>query len=410
MKFRALLLVALSLMPGELRAKAIPEIPGFAPRLIIYLAKGPANSCGSGCDHWIAIEGNVDQEGASRIRRFLRDVKDTQRPIYLHSPGGAVEQAYAIGRLLRSRKAIARVGQTIVAACSSGTQVDDACLKIKAAGGEVQAEIVTHHAMCNSACGYLFLGAATREVAPDAAMAVHNSKLTMIFHGHPSAQQIAAFTESSVAKADRERASFIQSMGISHELNDLIRTVKFESMHSLTRSELYRFGVDTRKIVETGWSLETAARPYVRKFALAKKDDASFRAMEWRLFCEKGDRARLMFIREFDKGAAGLNSVIAMAGSEKLVAFGAFPARIGTYEAWSEAVGSDAMKLMLAAPHLQIGEGTLTQDGKINQEIFDIDTRGLEPAWNQLLASCPAAPNSVRPAIASPGLVSAPAQ
>jgi len=131
----------------ELRAKAIPEIPGFAPRLIIYLAKGPANSCGSGCDHWIAIEGNVDQEGASRIRRFLRDVKDTQRPIYLHSPGGAVEQAYAIGRLLRSRKAIARVGQTIVAACSSGTQVDDACLKIKTAGGEVQAEIVTHHAM-----------------------------------------------------------------------------------------------------------------------------------------------------------------------------------------------------------------------------------------------------------------------
>jgi hypothetical protein len=410
MKFRALLLVALSLMPGGLRAKAIPEIPGFAPRLIIYLAKGPANSCGPGCDRWIAIEGNVDQEGASRIRRFLRDVKDTQRPIYLHSPGGAVEQAYAIGRLLRSRKAIARVGQTIVAACSSGTQVDDACLKIKAAGGEVQAEIVTHHAMCNSACGYLFLGAATREVAPDAAMAVHNSKLTMVFHGNPSAQQIAAFTESSLAKADRERASFIQSMGISHELNDLIRTVKFESMHALTRSELYRFGVDTRKIAETAWSLETAARPYVHKFALAKKDDASFRAMEWRLFCEKGDHARLMFIREFDKGAAGLNSVVAMVDSEKLVSFGAFPARIGTYEAWSEAVGSDAMKLMLAAPHLQIGEGTLAQDGKINQEIFDIDTRGLEPAWNQLLASCPAAPTSVRPAIASPGLVSAPAQ
>jgi len=241
-------------------------------------------------------------------------------------------------------------------------------------------------------------------------MAVHNSKLTMIFHGHPSAQQIAAFTESSVAKADRERASFIQSMGISHELNDLIRTVKFESMHSLTRSELYRFGVDTRKIVETGWSLETAARPYVRKFALAKKDDASFRAMEWRLFCEKGDHARLMFISGVRQGCRGPQFGDCDGRFRKLVAFGAFPARIGTYEAWSEAVGSDAMKLMLAAPHLQIGEGTLTQDGKINQEIFDIDTRGLEPAWNQLLASCPAAPNSVRPAIASPGLVSAPAQ
>jgi hypothetical protein len=410
MKFRALFLLALSLMPGALRAKAIPATPGFAPRLIIYLAKGPANSCGPGCDRWIAMEGSVDQEAASRIRRFLRDVKDTQRPIYLHSPGGAVEQAYAIGHLLRSRKAIARVGQTIVGVCSSGTQFDDACLKIKTAGGEVEADIVTQHAMCNSACGYLFLGATTREVAADAAIGVHNSKLTTIFHGHPSAQQIAAFTQSSLARADRDRASFIRSMGISHELNDLIGTVKFESMHALTRSELYRFGVDTRKIAETAWSLESAARPYVHKFALAKKDDASFRAMEWRLFCEKGEHARLMFIREFDKSSAGLNSVVAMVGSEKLVAFGAFPARIGTYEAWSEAVGSDAMKLMLAASRLQIGEGTLMQDGKINQEIFDIDTRGLEPAWNKLLASCPAAPTSARPAIVSPGLVSAPVQ
>ena len=409
MKFRALFLLALSLMSGELCAKPIPAIPGFAPRLIIYLAKGPADSCGPGCDRWIAIEGNVDQDAASRIRRFLREIKDTQRPIYLHSPGGVVEPAYMIGRLLRNRKAVARVGQTVVAACSAGTQVDDACLKIKTSGDEVQAEIVTRRAMCNSACGYLFLGATTREVAPDAAMGVHNSKLTMVFHGHPSAQQIADFTELSTARADRERASFIQSMGISHELNNLIRTVKFESMHTLTRPELYRFGVDTRKMAETAWTLETAARPYIHKFALGKKDDASFRTMEWRLFCESKGRARLVFIREFDKDAAGLNSVIATVGSERLVAFGAFPARIGTYEAWGEAIGSDAMKMLLAASHLQIGEGTLMPDGKTTREIFDIDTSGLEAAWTQLLASCPAAPTNVRPAIASPGLVSAPA-
>jgi hypothetical protein len=410
MIFRTLLIAALWLVSGELSAKPFPEIPGFAPRLIIYLAKGPANSCGPGCDRWIAIEGNVDQDAASRVRRFMRDVKDTQRPIYLHSPGGAVEQAYAIGRLLRSRKAVARVGQTIVADCGAAAQVDDACLKIKTAGGEVQAKIVTRHAMCNSACGYLFLGATTREVAPDAAMGVHNSKLTIVLRGHPSARQIAAFTESSVVKADRERVSFIQSMGISRELDDLIRTVKFESMHVLTRPELYRFGVDTRKIAETAWTLETAARPYIHKIALGKKGDgASFRTMEWRLFCENKDRARLMFIREFDKDAAGMNSVIAMVGSEKLVAFGTFPARTGTYEAWSETVGSDAMKMLLSASHLEMGEGTLMPDGKTNREIFDIDTSGLDAAWTQLFASCPAAPAIRRPAIASPGLTSAPA-
>ncbi len=411
MIFRALFFAALLLIHGEVRAKPLPEAAGFAPNLIIYLAKGPANSCGPGCDRWIAIEGTVDQAAASRISRFMRDVKDTQRPIYFHSPGGSVEQAFMIGRLLRSRKAVARVGRTVVTACAAGTQVDDACLKIKTGGGEVEAAIVTRHAMCNSACSYLFLGATTREVAPDAAMAVHNSKLTLVVHGHPPPQLIAAFTDRSMAKADRERASFIQTMGINHELTDLIRTVKFEDLHILTRPELYRFGIDTRAMAETGWTLETTARPYIRKIALAKKDnDASFRTMEWRLFCENKDRARLMFVREFDKGAAGMSSVIMMAGSGKPVAFGTFPARIGTYEAWSGTIASDAMKSVLAASRLQMGEGTLMPDGKTNQEIFDIDTRGLEPAWTQLFASCPAAPNNARPAIASPGLTSAPAR
>jgi hypothetical protein len=411
MLFRLLFLAALLLIHGELRAEPLPAAAGFAPKLIIYLAKGPANSCGPGCDRWIAVEGTVDQAAASRVSRFLHDVKDTQRPIYFHSPGGSVEPAYVIGRLLRSRKAVARVGRTIVAACAAGTQVDAACLKIKTAGGEVEAEIATSHSMCNSACSYLFLGATTREVAPDAAMAVHNSRLTIIVHGHPPPQALAAFRDRSMAKADRERASFIAAMGIHHELDDLIRTVKFENMHILTRPELYRFGIDTRAMAETGWSFETAARPYIRKIALAKKDDgASFRTMEWRLFCENKDRARLAFVREFDKDAAGMNTVIMMAGSEKPVSFGAFPARVGFFEVWSGTIASTAMNTLLAIPHLQMAEATRLPDGRTSQKIFDIDASGLEPAWTKLLASCPAAPNSVKPTITSPSLISAPAR
>jgi hypothetical protein len=414
MIFRALVLAALLLVHGELRAEPLPAAAGFAPKLIIYLAKGPANSCGPGCDRWIAVEGTVDQAAASRVSRFLRDVKDTRRPIYFHSPGGSVEPAYAIGRLLRSRKTVAGVGRTIVTACAAA-QVDDGCLKIKNGGGEVEAEISTFHAMCDSACSYLFLGATTREVAPDAAMAVHNSKLTLVVHGHPPPQALAAFRDRSRARADRERTSFIAAMGISHELEDLIRTVKFENMHILTRPELYRFGVDTRAMAETGWTFETAARPYVRKIALAKKDDgATFRTMEWRLYCENKDSARLMFARELDKGAAGMNSVVIMASSGKPVAFGKFPARIGTYEAWSGTIASDAMKTLLAAPHLQMGQGTLMPDGKTSQEMFDIDTMGLEPAWTRLVATCraapdPAAPTSARAAIPPPAAPSVPA-
>jgi hypothetical protein len=406
----AALLLIQSLVHGEVHAASPAEKDGFAPKLIIYLAKGPANACGPGCDRWIAVEGEVDRGAAARVRRFLKDVKDTQRPIYFYSPGGAVDQSFMIGRLLRSRKAIARVGRTLATACAAGSQFDDACLKIKAAGGEIQAEIATRNAMCNSACSYLFFGATTREVAPDAAIAVHNSRLTLFFHGHPTPQQVAYFRARDLLKADRERASYLASMGISRELDNLIKTVKFESRHLLTRPELYRFGIDTRPFAETAWTLETAARPFIRKIAVAKRGDGtSFRTMEWRLFCESKDRARLMFVREFDKGAPGRNTVVITAGSEKPVTFSTFPARVGAYEVWSGTIAPDPMKTILDAPHLQISEVTTTPDGKADLSTFDIDTSGLGPAWTGLLTSCPAAPTTARPVAASPDLPTVPA-
>src|ERR1700744_2269054 len=284
MTVRLLLLLALLLIGGSARAELSLEQAGFEPTLVIYLAKGPANSCGPGCDRWIAVEGKVDQDAADRVRRFLRDVKDTQRPIYFHSPGGSVEPSYVIGRLLRSRKAVARIGRTIVAGCAAGTQIDQACLKIKTGGGEVEASIQTRGAQCNSACSYLFLGATTREIAPDAAMGVHSSKLTLIIHGHASAGQAAEIRERDMAKANRERTSYIVAMGIDHQLDDLIKTVKFESMHVLMRAELYRFGIDKRNVSETRWTLETSNRPHLQKIACSKKVYASeFRPFEGQL-------------------------------------------------------------------------------------------------------------------------------
>ena len=402
MTIRFLVTAILLLFAGAARAETPAELAGFEPKLTIYLARGAVDSCGPGCDHWIAVEGKIDQDAAARVRRFLRGVKDTQRPIYFYSPGGSVDPGFAIGRLLRGRKAIARVGRTIVTACTAGNQVDDACLKIKTAGGEVEGSIQTRGAQCNSACSYLFLGATTREVAPDAAVGVHSSKLTLIVHGHASAGQIAEIRARDMAKADRERASFIVAMGIDHQLDDLIKTVKFENMHVLTRAELYRFGIDKRDVSETPWTLETADRPYVRKFALARKTDGSdFRTLEWRLFCENKQRARLMFVREFDPGAAGTVSVALMAGSEKSLAFGKFPARSGKYEVWSDTMTPDTIKAVLEAPKLQIGEGSSSPDGKTNMSIFDIDNSGLQQAWTQLLASCPGAAPA-RPFVASP--------
>ncbi|MCK1733224.1 hypothetical protein IVA79_04455 [Bradyrhizobium sp. 138] len=387
---RILFLLALLSTSGALHTVAAPaEKPGFAPRLTIYLAKGAPDACGPGCDRWIAIEGQIDQDAASRVRRFLAGVKDTQRPIYLHSPGGNVEQSYVIGRLLRSRRAIARVGRTIATACATGTQVDAACLKIKSATGEVEAELTTHHAMCNSACGYLFLGATSREVAPDAALAVHNSRLILRFRGDPPPEVVAEARRRRLASADRDRAAFITAMGISGELDALIRTVKFESLHVLTRPELFRFGIDTRPLAETMWRLEKQARPFVRKVAVMKKENGTlFRTMEWRLSCESSQRVPLSFAGEIDEAAVGKNTILMTADAEAGKQAGGSPVRSGKYELWRGSIDSDTVKAMLASRALHVREITTMPDDKTDTTKFDIDLTGLASAWIQLKSSC----------------------
>jgi hypothetical protein len=86
------------------------------------------------------------------------------------------------------------------------------------------------------------------------------------------------------------------------------------------------------------------------------------------------------------------------------------PARVGKFEVWSDTIAPDAKKAMLSAPNLQIGEGTSSADGKTRLSTFDIDTSGLEPAWTQLMASCPAAPVYAKPVVPSPSVSAAPAQ
>jgi len=384
---RILLVVAALSMSGAFGAETPAEKAGMPSTLTIYLAKGAPDACGPGCDRWIAVEGEIDGDAAPRIRRFLAAIKDTQRPIYFYSPGGNVDQSYAIGRLLRSRKAVARVGRTIVTACAAGTQIDAACLKMKSAGGELEAELTTRNAMCNSACGYLFLGATSREVAPDAALAVHNSRLIFRVRGDPPPQIVAEARQRRMASAERERAAFIVSMGISRELDALIHTVKFENLHVLTRSELYRFGIDTRPLAETMWRLEKSARPYVRKLAVLKTSDTSFRTMEWRLSCESRTRVPLWFAGEIDETSTGKSTLLMTADASDKEA-GGTPIRSGKYETWRGSVDAEMVKAILASRSLHVRETVAMPDDKTDETKFDIDLTGLASLWSQLKSSC----------------------
>jgi hypothetical protein len=259
----------------------------LAPPIVFYVAKGPPDACGSGCDSWIAAEGQVDSGAALRFRKFLRQVKDRNLPMYFLSPGGNLDQALAIGAALRERPVLARVGRTVVKECGFEAQDSDVCLKLKQSGRELHADLSTRGAACNSACPYLMLGATTREIAPDAQLGVHSPKIILHFSGAAPTQQMrTAAAERALERVDRMLAAYFVKMGGNGGLLDLSKTVKFESMHVLTREEIVRFGIDRREFVETPWTFENNARSMIRKFAVQKNDtENAYRMTQWRLIC-----------------------------------------------------------------------------------------------------------------------------
>ena len=90
--------------------KARPKpVAAATPPMAFYVVKGAADACGRGCDSWIAVEGQVDSAAAPRFRKFLQRVGNRNLPLYFYSPGGNLDQALAMGAMLRERHAVARV-------------------------------------------------------------------------------------------------------------------------------------------------------------------------------------------------------------------------------------------------------------------------------------------------------------
>jgi hypothetical protein len=112
---------------------------------------------------------------------------------------------------------------------------------------DAEARLWSEGVTCASACAYAILGAVTREIAAGARIGVHSSLVD------PSRTE----TQRALMAAAAERGirSYLADLGIDAELYKIAMATSFESMHVLTRSELYDLGIDRRETVDSGWTL-----------------------------------------------------------------------------------------------------------------------------------------------------------
>jgi hypothetical protein len=389
------------------RSSSERSLPGkaLAPPMAFYVVKGAADSCGQGCDSWIAAEGQIDAGAASRFRKLLRQLGDRRLPIYFYSPGGNLEQALAMGAMLREKPVIARVGRTVVTECGFEAQDSEVCVRLKQSGRELHGDLWTRGAMCNSACPYLILGATTREIAPDAVLAVHSPRVVVNFRGgEPTQEMRAKAVERGLERADRLISSYIQKMGAEPGLLVLARTIKFEDMHILTREEIARFGIDRREVAETPWKFENSAHGVIGKVVVQMDGgDKSYRMSIWRLMCLNAEQFELAFQRK--TVANGIFPTVSMSnGGVRPLFFTLGRSTLPGSEIWGVRMDRASVRSLAGLAQLEFTETSQTAAGQRAAHSVKFSSEGLAGALDRLVATCPAPKSLATPSVAMPSL------
>jgi hypothetical protein len=358
--------------------------------MTFYVVKGAADSCGPGCDSWIAVEGKIDSGAAGRFKKFLSQRRDRNLPIYFSSPGGNLDQALSMGNMLRERPTVTRVGRTVVSECGFEAQDSEACIRLKQLGRELHGELITRGALCASACPYLMLGAATREIAPDASLGVHTPRVVVSFrYGKPTQSMLDTAIERGEERADRMLKGYLSRVGVEAGLLGLASSIKFEDMHILTREELVRFGIDRREFVETPWTFESNARNAVHKVVAQRRPgEPSFRLMQWWLVCFDSDH----FVMEFQRPVPVTPSfrMVSIPVDAKPLNFTFSPTKASGIEVWGLRMAHASVQSLLDLPQLEVTEASFVADGRRVAQTTSLSNDGLAGALDRLSPTCPA--------------------
>jgi hypothetical protein len=361
--FLAVLVLVLTAAPASAAAAPARPKPVAAPTppIVFYVAKGAPDACGRGCDSWIAVEGQVDASAAPRFRKFLQRIANRNLPLYFHSPGGNLDRwrwarCFASGMRWRGWRAPwsgnAALRRRTARSASSSSNPAASCAAIS--------------------------GPAAPPATPP---------VPIWCWVRPRA------TERGIERADRMLSSYIAKMGGDVALLELARSIKFESMHVLTRHEIVRFGIDRREFVETPWTFENNGRSMARKAVIERNEaDKSWRATQWRIICFNADQFELDVQRPAPTSAVFPALSISI-GTSASQSFKSPPARLQGFEIWGLRMSREGIQSLISEPQFDFTETAQASGGKRLARTAKLSNEGLDRALASLVETCPSPRN-----------------
>jgi hypothetical protein len=209
---------------AELRPRGRPRV---VPPMRFVRVTSADPACKPNCPEWLSAEGRIEPGTAAVFADVIASLKGRRLPILIHSPGGSVADAGAMGELIRAKGLAVAVARTLIANCP------EAAPKCPDGPGEA----ITGGATCASACVLVLAGGVERLAAPSALIGVHQTTtLVSETEGLAHLKSTRKIYESRGVDAAIE--GYLNAMGVGEPVMTLMRKTWAASIRWLSLAEL----------------------------------------------------------------------------------------------------------------------------------------------------------------------------
>src|SRR3984957_3571190 len=225
---RALAVALLGLMAAPAYADLRPPArPRGAPPMRFVRVVSADPSCQPSCPEWLSVEGRIEPGAARAFADAVERLKGRRLPILIHSPGGSVADAAAMGELIRAKGLAVAVARTLITNCPEAAP--------KCPDGPGKA--ITGGATCASACVLVLAGGVERLAAPSARIGVH--QITTVLSETEGLAHLKSTRKLYEQRGvDSAVEAYLTAMGVGEPVMTLMRKTWAASIRWLSPGEL----------------------------------------------------------------------------------------------------------------------------------------------------------------------------
>ena len=205
----------------------LPHRPRLAPPMRFVHVTSADAACKPNCPEWLSAEGRIEPGTAKAFADAIANLKGRRLPILVHSPGGSVADAGAMGELIRAKGLAVAVARTLIVNCPEAAP--------KCPDGPGTA--ITGGATCASACVLVLAGGVERLAAPSALIGVHQIT-TVVSETEGLAHLKSTRRIYEQQGVDAAVEAYLAAMGVGEPVMTLMRKTWAASIRWLSLPEL----------------------------------------------------------------------------------------------------------------------------------------------------------------------------